>query len=205
MAQLIIVRHGNTFDPDEEPRRIGHKTDIPLVQSGIEQAEKLAVHLEQNGLTPSEIYSSPLKRAQYTAKVLAQHFKYHDPIHIQAIFNEIDYGPDENKPESEVVARLGQDTIDAWNTKATVPAGWDVDIENIIKNWQKFAEQIRAFNEHSRTLVVTSNGVARFATAIADYSDDFNPSHALKMRTGSYSLLEHDGKHWHVRDWDRRP
>ncbi len=38
---LYIVRHGNTFEPDEPPRRIGRRTDLPLVESGRAKEDKL--------------------------------------------------------------------------------------------------------------------------------------------------------------------
>ena len=30
MTTLVVIRHGNTFEADEEPRRVGARTDLPL-------------------------------------------------------------------------------------------------------------------------------------------------------------------------------
>lgn len=47
---LIIARHGNTFGPDDTPTRVGARTDLPLVESGIQQARLLGTHLRALGL-----------------------------------------------------------------------------------------------------------------------------------------------------------
>ena len=54
---IIIARHGNTFAAGEVVRRVGI-TDLPLVESGVQQAEKLAQHLLAEGLRPSVIFTS---------------------------------------------------------------------------------------------------------------------------------------------------
>ena len=35
---------------------------------------------------------------------------------------EIDYGPDENKPEVDVIARIGEAALDAWEKRRHSPA-----------------------------------------------------------------------------------
>ena len=55
-----IVRHGNTFDGNEPVRRIGARTDLPLVASGFDQAralgQKLGYHLADiETITPEAV------------------------------------------------------------------------------------------------------------------------------------------------------
>ena len=45
MKQVLIVRHGNTFLPEETPRRVGGSTDLPLVES--ERASRIGQYLAQ--------------------------------------------------------------------------------------------------------------------------------------------------------------
>lgn len=61
--KIIIVRHGET-DYNKE-RRLQGWADIPLNQSGHEQAQKVAIRLK--GENPSAIYSSDHQRAFMTA------------------------------------------------------------------------------------------------------------------------------------------
>jgi len=109
MTTLIIARHGNTFTPDETPTRVGMRTDLPLVGKGWLQARAMGKHLKENDLIPDVVYSSALKRTRETADIALKEIGVHLPIYALDIFNEIDYGPDENKPEADVIARIGQD------------------------------------------------------------------------------------------------
>ena len=69
MTTLIIARHGNTFGPDVTPTRIGARTDLPLVESGQTQGEKLGAWLKENEVYPEVVYSSELQRTKQTAEI----------------------------------------------------------------------------------------------------------------------------------------
>src|SRR5579862_7485718 len=102
---LLIARHGNTFGPGDTVRRVGI-TDLPLSDSGLQQGRNLGVYLRQNQLIPDVIFTSTLKRTLQTAEQAQLTMQTHVPVHPLMIFNEIDYGPDENQPEEYVVARV---------------------------------------------------------------------------------------------------
>ena len=140
MTKLIIARHGNTFSPTDTPTRVGARTDIPLVASGIQQARNIGHYCKVHQLIPDVIYSAELKRTEQTAKHAFPDAK----LHKLACFNEIDYGPDENKPEQAVVKRVGKKAIDNWNQHAIVPTGWQVYPEQIIQDWLKFTNTIKS-------------------------------------------------------------
>ncbi|WP_242604803.1 phosphoglycerate mutase family protein [Fluoribacter gormanii] len=126
-TRLLVARHGNTFAPGDIIRRVG-TTDLPLVDSGLNQGRMLGNYLKNNELIPDVIFTSKLKRAIQTAEQAQSTMGTNLPIKTLAIFNEIDYGPDENQPEEDVVARLGKEAINAWETHAIVPEGWNVDL-----------------------------------------------------------------------------
>ena len=107
MTTLIIARHGNTFNKGETPTRVGARTDLPLVDSGRVQAMAIGRWLKENGHYPEAVYSSQLSRTRDTAKIALQEAGYIEPVYELAIFNEVDYGPDENKTEDDVIARVG--------------------------------------------------------------------------------------------------
>ena len=54
MTTLIIARHGNTFGPEDTPTRVGARTDVPLVGSGLEQGRALGRWLKAQGLRPGD-------------------------------------------------------------------------------------------------------------------------------------------------------
>lgn len=214
MTTLIIARHGNTFDPGETPTRVGVRTDLPLVESGREQARALGRYLREHDLRPDAAYCSALRRTRETAEIALREAGIRLPVYALDIFNEIDYGPDENKTEAEVIARIGKDAIDAWDKNAIVPDGWLATPEEIIRNWQDFAAHIAKKDDtqsghpldiHETVLVVTSNGIARFAPHIAGDYEAFCREHPIKLSTGALGIVnitENKGK---IIVWNVKP
>lgn len=205
MTTLIIARHGNTFGPEDTPTRVGGRTDLPLVEKGEAQARALGEYLSEHRLIPDVIYSSNLMRTYDTARIAVKASGVTNPVYQLDIFNEIDYGPDENKVETDVIARIGEDAIKAWDESAVVPEGWKVNPDEIIKNWHDFAEQIAAHDDNETVLVVTSNGTARFAPYITGDYEGFRAEHNIKLSTGALGILKHDGGSWNVEKWNIRP
>lgn len=203
MTRLLIIRHGNTFDADEEPRRVGCKTDIPLSQSGVDQARALGFYLIKEKLLPDYLVASALQRAQQTAQILAHDAGIACDIHTSTEFNEIDHGPDENKTEPEIIERIGADALNDWNEFSVVPHGWKVDPRKIQQGWIAFAEECLSIREGQTTCVVSSGGIIRFAPILLP--DNRLPDGQLpKVKTASMSLLVHDGKQWDCIFWNKR-
>lgn len=204
-TRLLIARHGNTFDPGEPPRRVGARTDLPLSESGREQAIRLGHELRAQRLLPAAVITSRLQRTRQTAALALGAAGHDAPQSQDARLNEIDYGPDENQPESAVRARIGQEALERWNREAAPPPGWHADPARIAADWRAIAAEIVTRYAGQTALIVTSNGIARFATQLATDTDIPLPAPYPTLRTGALSCLEHDGTGWHIRWWNRRP
>lgn len=181
--RAIILRHGNTFSPDEPLRRIGARTDLPLVESGRAQARALATHLAPLGF--DRCLTSPLARARETAALVAPDLIAEPTDWLR----EIDHGPDEGRLEEHVAARIGADAIQAWDERAIAPPGWIIDAPARIAAWQAFFATAQG-----TILLVTSNGAARFARLALGLAP-------AKLRTGAYGEVI-DGR---VTRWNVRP
>jgi len=204
---LLIARHGNTFSTGDILCRVGAGTDIPLVDSGRRQGRLLGQFLAKENLIPDLVYSSRLKRAVETAQLALAEMPLPAPLTLQQddIFNEIDYGIDEGKPEDEVITRLGTEALHAWDQDAIVPEGWHVDPQALIQNWLDFGAEIAQKSAEKTVLVVTSNGIARFAPYLTGDFDGFKAQHNIKLSTGAVSRLDYDGEKWHSVFWNTRP
>lgn len=212
MRDLVVVRHGNTFAPGETPRRVGAGTDIPLVASGEAQARAVGVALAAAGLSPDRVLTGPLKRARRTAALLLEAFEAPPSPELAPFLDEIDHGPDENRPEAEVTARIGEAAIAAWDRDGIAPEGWTVRREERIAAWREtVAEASRA--GPGTTVLVTSNGAARFVLLAfpqlaADTGADTPALGAagLKLRTGAWGRIRvaPDGTLTLV-EWNVRP
>lgn len=201
MTRLVIVRHGNTFEASEKPRRIGARTDLPLTAAGLEQAEALGRHFAANGVRFDRVLSSALRRTRATATAIVGNAMSIEP----AVFlTEIDHGPDEDRTEDDVVARVGKDALTRWDSQLIAPQGWDVGAEWRLPAWRAFAEEAATAMPGGTVLLVTSNGAARFGLAALGLRTGENSSSA-KIRTGSYGLVEVIGGQFRLIGWDIRP
>lgn len=214
MTTLIIARHGNTFNAGDTPTRVGKNTDLPLVEKGEQQAKALGQYLKDHDLIPDVAYSSNLKRTKKTAEIALKQAGIALPVYALDIFDEIDYGPDENQTEDTVIARIGQDAIKDWDKSAIVPDGWNVDPEKIKEDWHSFANQITKTHDvitntvldiDETILVVTSNGIARFAPYITNNFEEFSAKNNIKLITGSLGILCFSKDKWQVKDWNIVP
>lgn len=201
-TRLFIIRHGNTFESGETPRRVGVRTDIPLVGSGRAQAVKIGEYLKAHDMMPDTVFSSQLIRARQTAEILCQAAGADIDVYIDKSFNEIDHGVDENTTDDDVISRIGKDALDKWNKNGVVPDGWDVDIAGIQKSWVAMADDCLKNRAEKTTVVVSSGGIIKFAPVI---TNGIIPAETSKVGTGSISCFDHDGTKWVCTFWNKRP
>lgn len=205
MTILMIARHGNTFEPGETPRRVGARTDLPLTAKGVEHGRNLGQYLQKINLLPDIIYTSHLKRTIQTAQEILRTTNLNMRPQATRNFNEIDYGPDENKTEDEVIARIGEHALMKWEEHGLAPPGWSPDAETIMRRWTDFSDMILKKHPGKVVLVVTSNGIARFALGLGGDFESARKTYGLKLATGALGVLEHDGARWTIQNWNVRP
>ncbi|MEE9452419.1 MAG: histidine phosphatase family protein [Gammaproteobacteria bacterium] len=205
MTELLIARHGNTFTSEQTPLRIGRRSDTPLVSKGQQQAQALGRYLKQQPIPLAAVYSSNLSRTYDTAMIALQAANINLPITQMDQFDEIDYGVDEAKTEAQVSARLGEAALAAWDKEAIVPPGWLIDPEQIIQSWHVFAQMIHEKYEGKTVLVVTSNGIARFAPHITGNFDSFKQKHSIKLTTGALASFIKTDDRWQINYWNLKP
>lgn len=201
LTRLLIVRHGNTFAPGQQVRRIGARSDLPLVDSGIAQARALGAWLGAAYPPAAGVLCGPLQRTRATARLLIKAAGLKGKPDVVAWLNEIDHGPDENRPEEDVVARVGDHALQAWERCGEVPCGWSPSKEDQIARWRQGVATLHA----GTWIFVTSNGCARFAALALTPST--SPSR-LKLRTGSFGELVSKaggGDGFTLVKWDVRP
>ncbi len=205
MTKLLIARHGNTFDAGDTILRVGARTDLPLSISGRAQAEALGKYLLAQNTIIYKVYTSELCRTYETAEIALKEMGVKLPVLQNSIFNEIDYGEDDGQPEEQVVARIGTQALQAWEQDGLVPEGWLLEPEKVIQNWRDFAARILKEYAGQTVLVVTSNGIARFAPHICNNFQEFKSKHPLKLATGALACFSHVENQWQVDAWNLRP
>jgi len=196
----IIVRHGNTFAPGEPPRRIGARTDIPLVESGRTQAQALGA-LFATDARFDRILAAPLLRTKETAQLISAAQPGATSVEFCDWLAEIDHGPDEGRTEDLVQARIGAAALAAWDVDAIAPADWVVDGERRVDAWRTLFEQ-----ESGCFAIITSNGAARFALrAHPDLQRQAKKLPSMKLRTGAWGQIRREGDALRLDAWNLRP
>lgn len=198
---VTIVRHGDTFEPGVAPRRIGARTDLPLVASGRAQAQALGAAFAAGAQRFDRALTAPLARSRETLALILAAQTAPPPVETAHWLNEIDHGPDEDMPESAVLARIGAAAIEAWDHAAHAPDGWTVDSAQRVAGWNALWA-----SGSGNILLVTSNGAARFALL----SDPGLHAQAallptLKLRTGAFGTIVRDAGGLRLGEWNRRP
>ena len=84
---IYIIRHGQTAK--NKAKMLQGRSDIPLNEDGIRQAEAAAKWFCDQQIRIDSVYSSPLIRAVETAKIIAPEA----PLFIEDRLIEMDYGP----------------------------------------------------------------------------------------------------------------
>jgi broad specificity phosphatase PhoE len=105
--ELILIRHGETIW-NKEGRAQG-VSDIDLSDVGLNQAHKLALSLQD--LNIKTIYSSPLKRACQTARIINQY--HNSPISFESGLIEMDQGDFEGLSFQELMS-CEKDFLSKW-------------------------------------------------------------------------------------------
>jgi broad specificity phosphatase PhoE len=121
-TRLILIRHGET-DWNVEGRYQG-QADPPLNQRGLAQARQLAQKLRGVGL--DVLYSSPLRRALQTARILAEALDV--PLHTEPRLMEIHQGEWQTLLYTEIAAHYPE-LFDRWQTEpwtVTLPGGENI-------------------------------------------------------------------------------
>ncbi len=198
---LTIVRHGDTFAPGELPRRIGARTDLPLVASGEAQARALGAGFAEEGIAVDRVLAAPLRRTRATAELMVAALPVRPAIEIAPWLTEIDHGPDEGQPENAVLARIGPDALARWNEGLVAPPGWSVDAPERVEAWRDLMA-----TASGHLLLVTSNGAARYALradpALATQAGALASS---RLRTGAWGRIVVADGVARITAWDRRP
>jgi probable phosphoglycerate mutase len=198
---VTIVRHGDTFDADEPPRRIGARTDLPLVASGIRQAQALGVTFAERGLAFDRALTAPLRRTRGTVERILAQQPQAPSVEMAEWLIEIDHGPDEGQLERCVTARIGSSALSGWDTDAQAPDGWVINADRRIEGWRGLWR-----TGHGRVLIVTSNGAARFALlSDGTLREQASRLPSLKLRTGAYGVIGRERGILSMVAWDQRP
>ena len=159
---IYFVRHGETpLTPDRKFSGSGG-ADPSLTEEGEKQARAVAHEISK--IAPDVLISSPLMRAQETAKAIAQSTGLE--ILIDEIWTEMSFGYWDGLSFDEVAERY-PDELQGWlNSAAYRPAGGE-SYEEAMVRVEEGLEKVVAEYPEKRVCIVTHNGVIKVAALLA--------------------------------------
>lgn len=201
---ILFARHGNTFGPGDRVVWVGRETDLPLVARGEEQAREAAVALERCGLVPGVIYSGTLKRTRGFAGIVALALGVTEHI-IDPRLDEVDYGSWAGKSSEDISALPGGlAALTAWQKQDVWPegAGWGSSKAAVLADLGAFLCDLTT-SAPQRPLVVSSNGILRFAPRLLNPAVD---GVSYQLKTGALGAMRGNVMTgWDVLYWNRAP
>ena len=148
---LYLVRHGQTALNNK--KLMQGRSDLPLNDTGREQAAALGQRFAARGVSFSGVLSSPLCRAVETARLITGE---DTPLQIEERLIEMDYGPyegmDLTKPAPEALAFF----MDFVNVPA--PAGME-PLERVVARLGALLEELRE-NSWEGNLLLSTHAIA---------------------------------------------
>jgi broad specificity phosphatase PhoE len=182
MTELYLVRHGET--EWNAARRIQGRTDIPLNDTGREQARQAAELLARRRW--QGVYTSPLGRAHETARIIAERLGLDGVTDIDALV-ERDYGEAEG---------MGFDEIEALYPEGVRAPGLETRDEvaaRVVPALLQLAER----HPGERLVIVSHGGAIRAVLQAAEPGTKHpritNASvHSFKVEDGALRLIAFD-------------
>jgi len=179
---LYLVRHGET--DWNRARRIQGSTDIPLNETGREQARAAGLLLARRQW--DAVYASPLSRAFETASIIAREVGADTPVAVEALV-ERHYGEAEGLEDTELNRRFpGESPVPGRETRTAV-------VERVLPALIDLAEQ----HAEQSIIVVSHGGVIRSVLGAVD-PDTRHPSitngsiHSFRYVDGEFRLVAFD-------------
>ena len=148
---IFIIRHGETKLNVQNV--LQGRSNFPLNEKGIEQAEAASASLKEQGIVFDKIYSSPLTRALQTAKIVGGERL---PLEVDERLIEMDYGPYEGMDLKKPTPELIRFFSDFQNNPA--PRGME-PLEEVVRRSGEFLEAIRKEAE-KYTLLISTHAIA---------------------------------------------
>lgn len=151
MGKLILIRHGQT-DMNKDQLYYG-RLDVPINETGKEQAENTRKNLVELEIDYDKIYSSPMKRAYETAEIV--NYKNLE-IEKDDELREMDFGIFEGLSYKEIVKKYPEEMEKLkkdWKTYSYVTGENPFMLQ---KRALKFLEKIE---KNKNNMVVTHWGI----------------------------------------------
>lgn len=185
--RLLLVRHGEV--PSNREFRYVGSSDEPLAEAGVRQAESLAAALAS--LPVSTVYTSPLRRAEETARRIA--VARNVPLRLEERLREQSFGSWEGLTRAETLER-DRDLLLRWEADlGSAPPGG----ESLVSVRERVLALVNDLaRDHPREWVVLVSHVGPIKALLCDaLGAPLSTARRMFLDPGTLSVV----------DWGERP
>lgn len=188
--RLFLLRHGNTFETSADAVWAGCKQDLPLVEYGRQQAQRVAAALKKYSIKPV-IFAAELKRTQAMAEIITNDLEIQE-FKTDSRLNEIDYGSWGGLNNQQIAEKFSQTQLEDWTEQSCFPADadWSPSVMQIKSDIAQLCVELQARYVDRDVLLISSNGILRyFLNLIPGCFEERVEQGTFKMKTGHLSLI----------------
>lgn len=181
MGKLILIRHGQT-DMNKDQLYYG-RLDVPINETGKEQAENTRKNLVEFEIDYDKIYSSPMKRAYETAEIV--NYKNLE-IEKDNELREMDFGIFEGLSYKEIIKKYPEEMEKLkkdWKTYSYVTGENPFMLQ---KRALKFLEKI---DKNKNNMVVTHWGIICTLLSFL-FSSELEGYWKYQVKNGGIAIIE---------------
>ena len=191
MKNILLIRHGQS-EWNKLNLFTGFK-NIELSEQGIEEANKAGQNFKNLDIKFNIVFTSELKRAQETAKIILQNLDQWDFLNNQGKIipninlNERDYGDLTGLNKKETAEKFGEEQVHKWRRGYSDQPPNGESLEDVVRRVTKYFEEVIKpaiqSNENDNILIAAHGNSLRALLIVMNIYEPHNIN-SVELSTG---------------------
>ena len=191
MKNILLIRHGQS-EWNKLNLFTGFK-NIELSEQGIEEANKAGQNFENLDIKFNIVFTSELKRAQETAKIILQNLDQWDFLNNEGKIisninlNERDYGDLTGLNKKETAEKFGEEQVHKWRRGYSDQPPNGESLEDVVKRVTKYFEEVikpAIQSDENDNILIAAHGNSLRALLIVMNIYEPNNINSVELSTG---------------------
>ena len=191
MKNILLIRHGQS-EWNKLNLFTGFK-NIELSEQGIEEANKAGQNFKNLDIKFNIVFTSELKRAQETAKIILQNLEQWDFLNNEGKIisninlNERDYGDLTGLNKKETAEKFGEEQVHKWRRGYSDQPPNGESLEDVVRRVTKYFEEVMKpaiqSNENDNILIAAHGNSLRALLIVMNIYEP-NNINSVELSTG---------------------
>ena len=191
MKNILLIRHGQS-EWNKLNLFTGFK-NIELSEQGIDEANKAGQNFKNLDIKFNIVFTSELKRAQETAKIILQNLDQWDFLNNQGKIisninlNERDYGDLTGLNKKETAEKFGEEQVHKWRRGYSDQPPNGESLEDVVRRVTKYFEEVikpAIHSDENDNILIAAHGNSLRALLIVMNIYEPNNINSVELSTG---------------------